>query len=70
MARGRADEATRLLEGFIEKTPEFEGAYVTLAKIHLSADRTREGLAVLERLLQRNPTNPVALELVRQWKPR
>jgi hypothetical protein len=41
---------------------------VTLAKIHLSANRTREGIAVLERLLQRNPTHAVALELLRNWK--
>ena len=43
---------------------------MTLAKIHFSAGRSREGIAVLERLLQRNPTHPVALELLRQWKPR
>ena len=42
------------------RTPAFEGTYVTLAKIHLSAGQTAEGLAVLERLLQRNPTHPVA----------
>jgi Flp pilus assembly protein TadD/peroxiredoxin len=70
VARGQADEAVRLLDAFTEKASEFEGTYVTLAKIHLSAGRSREGLAVLERLLQRNPTHPVALELVRQWKPR
>jgi hypothetical protein len=50
------------------KTPQFESTYVTLAKIHLSANRTREGIAVLERLLQRNPTHAVALELLRNWK--
>ncbi len=37
---------------------------MTLAKIHFSAGRSREGIGVLERLLQRNPTHPVALELL------
>jgi Tetratricopeptide repeat len=41
---------------------------VTLAKIHFSAGRSKEGIAVLERLLQRNPRNPVALEMLRQFK--
>jgi Tetratricopeptide repeat len=43
---------------------------VTLAKIHFSAGRSQEGIAVLERLLQRNPTHAVALELLRQWNGR
>ena len=54
----------------MRKTPQFEGAYVTLAKIHFSAGRSREGIGVLERLLQRNPTHPVALELLKEWKGR
>jgi Flp pilus assembly protein TadD len=70
VARGHADAAVSLLESFLQEAPHVEGAYVTLAKIHFSADRAREGIAVLERLLQRNPTHPVALELVRQWRPR
>ena len=48
----------------------YEPAYVTLAKIHLSAGRSKEGVAALERLLQRNPNHAVAIELLRQWKPR
>jgi Tfp pilus assembly protein PilF/peroxiredoxin len=68
VARGQPDDAVRLLEGFLEKVPQFESTYITLAKIHFKANRTREGIVVLERLLQRNPTNPVALELLRQWK--
>ena len=43
---------------------------MTLAKIHFSAGRSKEGIAVLEQLLRRNPTHPVALELLRQWKGR
>jgi Tfp pilus assembly protein PilF len=68
VARGQDDAAVSLLQGFVDKTPQFESTYVTLAKIHLSANRTREGIAVLERLLQRNPTHAVALELLRNWK--
>jgi hypothetical protein len=50
--------------------PKYEAAYVTLAKIHLSAGRSKEGIAVLERLLQVNPNHAGALELLRQWKGR
>jgi predicted Zn-dependent protease len=60
----------RLLETLLARTPEYEPAYVTLAKIHLSAGRSREGVSALERLLQRNPRHPVALELLREWKGR
>ena len=41
-----------------------------LAKIHLSAGRSKEGITVLEQLLQKNPKHAVALELLRQWKGR
>ena len=64
VARGETDAATRLLEAFLETEPAFENTYLTLAKIHLSAQRRREAIAVLERLLQRNPTHPVALEIL------
>jgi Flp pilus assembly protein TadD/peroxiredoxin len=70
VARGQRDDAIRLLEAFLETRPEFEGTYITLAKIYLATDRQREGLQVIERLLQRNPTHALALEIVRQVKPR
>ena len=69
VARGKPDDAVRLLEGFLQTRPESEDAYITLAKVYLATDRPREGLQVLERLLQRNPTHPLALEIVRQVKP-
>ena len=68
VARKQTKEAIGLLEDFIAKAPQFEGAYVTLAKIHFNADRPQEGIAVLQRLLQRNPKHPVALELLKQYK--
>jgi len=54
----------------LTRTPEYEAAYVTLAKIHFNAGRSKEGIAVLEQLLQRNPKHAVAVELLRQWKGR
>jgi tetratricopeptide (TPR) repeat protein len=69
VARGQSDEAVALLETFLVKNPQFENAYVTLAKIHFSRERRPEGIRVLERLLQRNPAHPTGLELLRQWKP-
>jgi predicted Zn-dependent protease len=39
---------------------------VTLARIYLKAGQRREGIQVLERLLQRNPSHPLGLELLRQ----
>ena len=68
MSKGQTDAAVSLLESVLKQSPEYEAAYVTLAKIHFSAGRTKEGVAVLERLLQRNPKNSMALELLRQWK--
>ena len=59
-----------MLQDVLARTPAYEAAYVTLAKIHFSAGRAQEGVAVLEQLLRRNPTHPVALELLRQWKGR
>jgi predicted Zn-dependent protease len=59
-----------LLERLLQQRPEYEAAYLTLARIHLSADRPKEGIAALERLLQRNPNHAAALELLRQWKER
>jgi len=47
-------------------TVETEYFRVTLAKIYLATGRRREGLEVIERLLQRNPAHPQALELQRQ----
>ena len=70
VARGQPAEAIRLLEGLIEQAPQYDGGYVTLAKIHLSAGRIPEGLAVLERLLQRHPTHPVGRSLVREYRSR
>ena len=64
VARGNPDEAVRLLEGFLAKFPLLENAYITLAKIHLAAQRRTEAVSVLERLLQRNPQNPVAREIL------
>jgi hypothetical protein len=45
---------TFAIEGFLARVPQFEDAYVTLAKIHFKNNRPREGIAVLERLLQRS----------------
>jgi tetratricopeptide (TPR) repeat protein len=56
--------------GLLERAPHVDAAYLTLARIHLSAGRTAEGLRVLERLLQRDPAHPIALALVREWRPR
>jgi predicted Zn-dependent protease len=60
VAKGQADAAVGLLRGFLERTPEYEAADVTPAKIHFSAGRAKEGIAVLERLLQTNPKHAVA----------
>ena len=40
------------------RRPGFEPAYVTLARIYLQTGRRREGIQVLELLLQRNPATP------------
>jgi Tfp pilus assembly protein PilF len=68
MTHGDAETATSVLQGVLQVNPEFEMTYVTLAKIYLSTGRRREGTQVLERLLQRNPNNPLALQMVRQLR--
>jgi predicted Zn-dependent protease len=41
-------------------------AYVTLCRIYLKTGQRQEGTQVLERLLQRNPTHPIGLQLLQQ----
>jgi hypothetical protein len=43
---------------------------VTLARIHLAAGRTTDGLRAVERLLQRNPSHPIGLALAREYRPK
>ena len=64
VARGDSDAAVRLLEDFLARDPGFENGYITLAKIHLAAQRRKDAQAVLQRLLQRNPSNPLAREIL------
>jgi hypothetical protein len=41
---------------------------VTLAKVYLGTGRTRDAEQVLERLLQREPQNALALSMLQQLK--
>jgi predicted Zn-dependent protease len=50
----------------MQANPEFEMSYVTLSRIYLATGRRREGVQVLERLLQRNPSQPLALQMMRE----
>jgi tetratricopeptide (TPR) repeat protein len=65
-ARGDMEGAIAALQGLLGQNPGFEMAYVTLSRIYLKAGRRAEGVQTLERLLQRNPANPVGLEMLRQ----
>jgi hypothetical protein len=58
-----------VLERLLQEAPDFETTYVTLAKVYASAERGREAVQVLEKLLQRNPTHPLALQMVRELRP-
>jgi predicted Zn-dependent protease len=62
----RVPEAVKLLQTSIQDDPAFENSYLTLCKIYLGAGRGRDAVQVLERLLQKNPKNPVALDILRQ----
>ena len=66
--RGNTEEAIRLLREFIEANPDVENTYVTLARIYLASNRRDEGLAVLDRLLKKNPNHVVGRELERQFR--
>ena len=67
---GYASSTQSRVRNIQNASPAYEPAYVTLAKIHLSAGRHAEGMNVLERLLQRNPTHPLGLELLREYRGR
>ena len=64
----RRRRPSRLLEDALKRTPGYETGYVTLAKIYASAGRKTEAIAVLDRLLQRDPSHAGALELRRLLK--
>ncbi len=55
-----------MLRRLLQENPGFEMAYVTLSRIYLKAGRRAEGVQVLEQLLQRNPTHPLGLQMLRQ----
>jgi predicted Zn-dependent protease len=55
-----------LLLRSLEQTPAFEMSYVTLSRLYMQAGQRREAVQMLERLLQRNPKHPVALQILRQ----
>jgi Flp pilus assembly protein TadD/peroxiredoxin len=61
-------EAANNLALVLEKSPASESTYLTLAKIYLATGRRREGLETIDRLLQRNPAHPQALEIARQFR--
>jgi predicted Zn-dependent protease len=65
VARGDAEGAVELLKAFLQTHPESDGPHVTLAKIYLSTGRRAEGIATLERLLQRAPNHLQALEILK-----
>ena len=65
-SRGETDGAIVVLQRLLEENASFEMAYVTLSKIYLKAGRRAEGIQALERLLQRNPTHPLGLQILRQ----
>ena len=51
VARHQPEEAISLLREFLERNPASENTYIALAKVYLGADRRREGLETIERLL-------------------
>jgi predicted Zn-dependent protease len=58
-----------VLQKTLAENPAFEMTYVTLARIYLRTGRRREAIHVLEKLLQRNPTHALGLEVLRQAQP-
>jgi Flp pilus assembly protein TadD len=67
VARGRPEAAITLLESFRQATPQYEGTYVTLAKIYFTTGHRAEAIASLQALLARHPSHPLAIELLRSW---
>ena len=65
-ARGDARAAIAVIERLLTDNPAFEPAYVTLCRLYLATGQQPEGMRTLERLLQRNPTHPQGLQLLKQ----
>jgi len=65
-ARGNGASATAVLEALLKENPAFEPAYVALCRLYVAAGQQRQAVQVLERLLQRNPTHPQGLQLLKQ----
>ena len=70
VAKGQTDEAVRLLEGVVAKTPEYQDAYVTLAKIHFSAGRTAKEYGCSSGCSRGIRRTRWRWTLLKQWKDR
>jgi Tfp pilus assembly protein PilF len=68
--RGQADAAVTLLEQMLQQRPEYEAAYLTLARIHLSVDHRQQGIRRAGSAAAAQPEPCRRLELLRQWKGR
>jgi Tfp pilus assembly protein PilF/peroxiredoxin len=66
MTHGAAAPAETALKTALSANPDFEACYVTLAKIYLTTGREREGMQVLQQLLQKNPKNPMGLQMMQE----
>jgi Tfp pilus assembly protein PilF len=58
--RRQTNEAVKLLERAVQAQPDFDQAYLNLARIHVSESRNTDARRVLETLLSRQPRHSLA----------
>src|SRR5204862_487775 len=65
---GKTHQPLTVLQRLVKANPGFEMGYVTLCRMSLNAAHRQEAVQILEHLLQRNPPQPAALQLLREIK--
>jgi Flp pilus assembly protein TadD len=62
----RRDQAVASFEESIRVAPDFDQAYLNLARVHAIEDNTAKARAVLEELLKHHPNHPAAQQMLQQ----
>jgi tetratricopeptide (TPR) repeat protein len=53
----------------IRVAPEFDEAYLNMARVYVALGKRREAREVLHQLLERHPNHPMALKMVEELTP-
>jgi len=62
-------EAIAAFQDCIRVAPEFDQAYLNMARVYVGLGKRQEAREVLRQLLERHPNHPTALKMVEQLTP-